>query len=106
MRLKQWQMPKEAAHRIALWEREECYSYFIEQRRSTCNFMQRLELSLAVPYCSRCADLVNPFACRRPPDISPGTWKSDLEWLVGTETIRVIKKELRKDSQFAILCKR
>jgi 5-methylcytosine-specific restriction endonuclease McrA len=64
-----------------------------------------MNLWLTVPYCSSCA-ASDVFLCDQLPDISGRHWRDDLSCTLGEETFRRIKREIRKNKYFAIICKK
>jgi len=64
-----------------------------------------MNLWLQAPYCSSCA-ASDPFIRERPSDITGRHWRDDVSWELGEETLRRIVKELRKNADFALICKR
>jgi 5-methylcytosine-specific restriction endonuclease McrA len=64
-----------------------------------------MNLWLQAPYCQSCA-LSDPFLQERTADIDDADWQNDVVWKLGNSTLRRIKKELRKNSDFALICKR
>lgn len=95
--------PRES-YEYDLWEKKECYRFYIKERRRNCTFHQIMNLWLQAPYCFSCA-LSDPFMKDHPADIGRN-WRDDVSWQLGDETLRRIKKELRKNSDFALICKR
>lgn len=87
-----------------LWGKEECYRFYITERRRNCTFRQIMNLWLQAPYCFSCASS-DPFIRNRQPDIDRH-WQEDMTWQLDNETFRRIKKELRKNPDFALICKR
>lgn len=98
------QTPQEI-HEDSLWVREECYRFYVQERRLNCTFMELLDLWLQAPYCLDCA-LSDPFEGDRDPDIIPMNWEEDLAWKLGQDTLDETKKILNKDPRFAFVCKR
>jgi len=92
-------------HEMDLWEKTRCYRFYVKQRRQNCTFRQIMNLWLQVPYCSSCA-LSDPFKQHRQPDISGKKWQDDLSWELGKATLQRIKKELRKNPNYAFICKK
>lgn len=96
--------PRES-HKMDLWEKEECCRFYIRERRRQCTFRQIMNLWLRAPYCASCA-ASDPFIYDRPPDIYGRQWRRDISWKLGEDTLRIIKKELRENNNFAIICKK
>lgn len=96
--------PKEH-HEMDLWEKEECYKFYIKERRRNCTFRQIMNLWLQVPYCAPCI-AADPLLYDRLPDIYGKHWQRDISWNLGEDSLRIIKKELRGNSDFAIICKK
>ena len=93
------------SYEFDLWEKEECYRFYIKERRRNCTFRQIMDLWLQAPYCSSCA-LSDPFMQDRPSDINGKNWRDDVSWQLGDETLRRIKKEIRENHDFALICKK
>lgn len=96
--------PRES-HEFDLWEKEECYRFYIRERRRNCTFRQIMNLWLQAPYGSSCA-ASDPFVYDRPSDIAGRHWRADVSWNLGEETLRRIKKEIRENTDFALTCKK
>ncbi len=92
-------------HELDLWHKEECYRFYVQQRRQNCSFMEVMNLWLLAPYCGECA-LSVPFTGNHPPHINPSNWEEDIALEVGHTVLERIKKELRVTTDFALLCKR
>lgn len=58
-------------HEDQLWVREECYRFYVQQRREHCNFLELLDLWLRAPYCESCIQS-EPDASYGLPEISGG----------------------------------
>jgi hypothetical protein len=41
-------------HQLLLWEKEECYRFYVGNRRAYCSFLEILDLWLRAPYCEEC----------------------------------------------------
>ncbi len=95
---------KRQMHEDNLWVEEECYRFYVSQRRVYCNFKEILDLWLLAPYCVDCATS-DPFLGDRSPDISPGNWELDIICDVGFETLERTHAILKEDSDFSYLCK-
>jgi len=89
-----------------LFVKKECYRFYIKERRRHCTFRQIMNLWLQAPYCFSCA-LSDPFVQERPADIYGRDWQIDVLLTVrsGDDTLRRIKKEIRKNADFALICK-
>src|SRR5690349_1734236 len=98
-------IPNHASHVITLWMDEECFKFFVQQRRANCNFKERLDLVFIAPYCERCYE-AQTCSSRGIPDISPHSWEEDLRWCVGGNTLRRVKKALKRDDDPVFQCKR
>ena len=93
------------SHEIDLWEKEKCYRFYVKERHRNCTFREIMNLWLEVPYCSSCATS-NTFLFDQLPDISGRHWRDDLACALGEDTLRRIKREIRKNKHFAIICKK
>jgi hypothetical protein len=91
--------------RLGLWEREECYRFYVKQRRMNCTFTELMDLWLLAPYCVSCKEN-DPLYWGASPDISPLTWKEDLDWKVGEKRLKATVKELKRNPDYAFLCHR
>ena len=87
-----------------LWMRNECYRFYVQQRRTHCNFMQLMDLWLQVPYCTSC-EVSSPFGGDRLPDIEPANWEEDFAWTLGEDILNRVKA-IVEDSDFTLLCNR
>lgn len=89
-----------------LFVKEESYRFYIKERRRHCTFCQLMNLWLQVPYCSSCA-LSDPYVQECPADIYGKNWQTDVLLTVklGRDTLRRIKKEIRENTEFALICK-
>ena len=98
-------MPQDVEHSLVSWEKDECVTYYVEQRLDQCTFNQRLDIDFPTPYCCDC---IYSLGWSNPglPDISPLTWKEDLDWMVGTSTCVSVQKQRKEDPGFAFRCKR
>ena len=95
----------ELEHFLLLWERAECYRYYVRQRRRYCTYRDVLDLWLKAPCCDNCASSGLPWEFGRP-DISQEAWEVDLLLMVGPVTLRRVKRALKSDPNFAFACKR
>jgi hypothetical protein len=94
-------------HRHSLWTREECYRFYVEQRRLHCNHMQILYLWLQAPHCQDCIFMVEPW--RDPlPEIAGGGWQVDMLLGVGNGFAVAAEAEAlaQEDADYAFQCKR
>ena len=96
--------PKEQ-HELDLWVKEECYRFYVQQRRLNCTFMEVMDLWLRAPYCMECS-LSDSFGSDLSSDINPDTWEEDIAWVVGRPTLERTKRELISNPDFAFLCKK
>lgn len=88
----------------SLWIREECYKYYVNNRKDNCNYLELMDLWLRAPYCEDCAQSY-PFERYNNPDIISDSWKEDIIWSLGKDTLEMIENELNVNSDFSILCK-
>ena len=98
-------LKQEPDYYFCLWANEECYRFYVEQRRMNCEFTELMDLWLLAPYCVECKQN-DPFYWGGLPEISPSTWKEDLAWKVGQPKLRETTKELRINPGYAFLCHR
>jgi 5-methylcytosine-specific restriction endonuclease McrA len=91
--------------RIGLWEREECYRFYVKQRRRNCTFTELMNLWFLAPRCVSCKEN-DPLFWGTPPDITPMNWKEDLEGKVGEKRLKATVKQLRANADYAFLCQR
>ena len=96
-------------HFDSLWAREECYRFYVAQRREHCTFMHILDLWVQAPFCEICY-YSDPFAERyRGPEITPHDWREDLrcELGQGDQIVAIVEKAFSEDeSEFAFNCKK
>jgi 5-methylcytosine-specific restriction endonuclease McrA len=88
-----------------LWVREECFRFYVRQRRAHCAFRELMDLWLRVPYCCDCA-LSQPFRPEGPADVTPDGWETDMLIQLGLGTLERARRELARVPEFALLCKR
>ena len=91
-------------YEIDLWVKEECYRFYVEQRRSICNFLEILDLWLRAPYCEEC-HAKDPLSSDGWPDIGTHDWESDVAWELGDDILQQTKEYLKEDSDFCFICK-
>ena len=91
-------------HLITLWERTECFRYYVRLRRDNCTYTQLLDLSLQAPYCVSCMES-DPFFRGHPPDVSSRAWQGDLRWKVGGNIVARTLAAIRWDPDYAFRCK-
>jgi 5-methylcytosine-specific restriction endonuclease McrA len=95
----------ESAHHVDCWKKDECVRYYAERRSSLCDFRQRLDLVFPAPYCDDCAQ--SSYWCSPGlPDISPSNWRDDIAWVLGSDSLKRVRRERRKHSDFAFPCRR
>jgi len=87
-----------------LWIQEECYKFYINQRKRNCSFLQILDLWLQAPFCTSCAQS-DPYERFRDADIFPDNWQLDILIHLGGKTLKKIDAALNNDSDFALTCK-
>lgn len=87
-----------------LWIKSECYRFYVRERRHNCTFREIMNLWLRVPYCCTCA-VSEPLTEYHAADITGRNWRRDVAWTLGNETLGIIKTELRRNSDFALICK-
>lgn len=87
------------------WVRQECYRFYVAQRREHCTHLQLMDLWLRAPYCSECI-LSYPFHPRKLPDISPSTWAEDVECQLGEEALARAKEAEAEHDSSIFQCKR
>ena len=92
-------------HEDALWVREECYRFYVRQRRQNCSFMEIMDLWLRAPCCDECINS-ELFEDTRPPDIMTNAWEVDIALNVSPAVLEECNKELQTDPNYAFLCKR
>jgi hypothetical protein len=93
-----------ADHAANLWVREECYRYYVRQRRRFCSYMEILDIWLRAPYCEDCIQSRWDWSGGLP-DISGGNWEVDVLLHLGRGALRRAKAQLRRDRTFAWQCK-
>jgi len=87
------------------WIREECYRFYVTQRRENCTYLELMDLWLRAPYCSECI-LSQPFHSKQLPGISSDNWKRDIEWQLGEDMLRAVSEAMSEGESSAFLCKR
>jgi len=93
------------SYEYELWEKAECYRFYVRERRRNCTFKQIMNLWLRAPYCSTCA-ISDPFLCERLPDILGRNWKMHVLWNLGETALKLIRQAHRRDSNYALICKK
>ncbi|SRR6266404_3893719 len=97
--------PAATDHHIALWEREECYRYYVKLRRKHCTPTQFLDVWLHAPYCEECAQCEATWWLPSTADIHPATWAFDIAWSVNPACLRRTTNYRRKDRRYGWRCK-
>ncbi|HUI06744.1 MAG TPA: HNH endonuclease [Verrucomicrobiae bacterium] len=92
-------------HAVSIWTQEECYRFYVRQRRLYCSYMELLDLWLQAPVCVDCIQS-DPFECLRLPDIGPEAWEEDILITVGETTLTQTQVLLLKNPDFAFECKK
>lgn len=92
-------------HEDQLWVREECYRFYVQQRREHCNFLELLHLWLRAPYCECCIQS-EPDVSYGLPEISGDNWQLDIVCHLGGAILEYIEDERASDYEFALICKR
>lgn len=92
-------------HATATWTRDECYRFYVQQRRLNCTFRERMDLWLRAPWCDQCIQS-DPLFSGGPPDIMRETWEADLAWSTGEDMLEIIQKARAKDPDFTLRCRR
>ena len=64
-------------HAIAAWMRDECYRFYVQERRLNCTPHERIDLWLRAPWCDQCIQS-DPLFSGGPPDIMREHWEDDL----------------------------
>ena len=88
----------------SLWVKDECYKFYVQQRKLFCNHMQLLDLWLLSPFCEGCLNN-EPFEESRWPDIHPEDWELDIICEIGFSALERIKKNLSEDTDYSFRCK-
>jgi hypothetical protein len=91
-------------HQLSLWESGECYRFYIENRRAYCSFVEILNLWLRAPFCEECF-FNDPFPMSRWPDITPSSWKDDMCFELGEDTLKKTLESLKDDNDYCFICK-
>ena len=92
-------------HRIGLWLEDECYRYYVKQRRIHCTFTQLMDRWIRAPLCIDCEQSAGGFFPRLP-DISGDGWETDILIHNGGRLLRQIKKALRQNRDYAFTCRK
>lgn len=88
-----------------LWVSEQCYRFYVRQRRIYCDFLTLLDLWLRAPYCVRCAQS-EPGLSYGPPEISEDSWHEDMAWHLGQDVADSVEAERATDADYGVPCKR
>ena len=86
------------------WVKDECYKFYVHQRRRNCTFRQLLDLWLRAPCCDDCIQS-EIFFSGEPPDIMQDAWEVDVLLNLGIDTLEIIQGALDEDPDFSLLCK-
>lgn len=98
------QISPQHKHSESLWIQNECYKFYVSQRKINCTFLERMDLWLCAPYCENCAQS-DPFEYKNDPDIRSESWEDDIQWALGEGTFEMLINELTDNPNFTIRCK-
>ena len=87
------------------WVKEECYRFYVQQRRNRCSYYEIIDIWLLVPYCNQCiqSDLLYSYGL---PEIAADNWKIDVLIHLGSNTLLKILQNKNHNSEFGIICKK
>ena len=88
-----------------LWVHEECYRFYVKQRRKHCNFLEVLDLWLRAPYCDSCIQS-GPDVSYGLPEITANNWQQDIVWELGEDLFEYIEAQIVSDPEFNLHCKK
>ncbi|HCO94602.1 MAG TPA: hypothetical protein DIU00_11740 [Phycisphaerales bacterium] len=88
-----------------LWVHEECYRFYVQERRKNCNFLEVLDLWLRAPYCDSCIQS-GPDISYGLPEISANNWQQDTAWELGEDLLEYVEAQRAGNPEFALHCKR
>jgi HNH endonuclease len=93
-------------YRNSLWAAEECFRFYVEQRRQFCTYSEILDLWLQAPYCQDCI-WVDPLRRYEPADIRGEGWQVDMLLTLGNgaAVVEEIEEILKEDDDYALQCK-
>lgn len=106
MKCIQPKIPDEATeYMINSWMIGEVCRYYVEMRQRFCTYFELLDIYFSAPLCEDCkySDSFPPYGL---PDISPGSWKTNIQWLIGKDVLAIVRKERKKDPGWGFPCKR
>jgi hypothetical protein len=97
-------LPDGLSYELSSFRWNEVRKFYIETRRRNCTYMQIMDLWLVVPTCYGCAldqsldSIVRPF-------IAPSDWEAGIRAHVGESVLRMTKRQIGDDPDFAYRCK-
>lgn len=96
--------PRET-YQAASWVDNECYRFYVRERRRNCTFRELMDLWFRAPCCDQCIQSEVSFSGELP-DITGEGWEVDMLLGLGADPLGIIKAALLEDPEFAPLCKR
>ena len=96
-------------HHARDWIEDQCYRFYVRQRRSRCLPDQLMDLWLVGPLCEQCLinDPIESMRVPALPDVSPANWKWDLIWKLGELGQSIVERteaDVENDPDFAFRC--
>jgi 5-methylcytosine-specific restriction endonuclease McrA len=87
-----------------LWVQEECFRFYVQQRRSHCTCLEIMDLWLRAPYCDACIQ-DDPFFIDSMPDIDGTDWREDLAMCLGDDWAAELVRAVAKNRDPYFRCK-
>lgn len=91
-------------HEDSEWVKDECLRSYVEQRRQNCTYMDLMDLWSRAPWCMDCIQQ-DAFRWQAQPDVRPSTWEVDFMFVLGLTNLGRVKEQLKRDSNFALVCR-
>lgn len=92
-------------YQINKWVENDCYRFYVRQRRRNCTFRELMDMWLRAPCCDECIQS-EVFFSGGPPDIIRESWEVDVLLNLGPDTLEIIVGALEEDPDFSLLCKK
>ena len=93
------------AHAEEAWAKDECYHFYVRQRRQHCKPRELMDLWLRAPCCQECIES-DPLIKARTRDCWWGRVGVDMLLALGPETVTAVERDRAADAAFAFRCKK
>jgi 5-methylcytosine-specific restriction endonuclease McrA len=98
-------LPKLEQYLQHLWVKDQCYEFYVQQRRLKCCHKELMDLWLLAPYCSDCM-FSRTTQAGLLPDIAASNWELDILLSLGNESLVRTQKLLADNSDYSFYCKK